>query len=106
VIQFRISFEVEIARAGEFEKMVHDVYGPALTRQKGFAAWRLLTPYQPEDAVQAGETAQLDLEFEFDTEENRLTWAGSSDHAPAWSAAVAMSKSYQARGFNVLGASA
>ena len=28
VIQFRISFEVESARAAEFEKMVHDVYGP------------------------------------------------------------------------------
>jgi hypothetical protein len=106
VIQFRISFEVEIARAGEFEKMVHAVYGPALTRQKGFVAWRLVSPYQAEDVVQAAEIAQLDLEFEFDTEENRLTWAGSSDHAPAWSAAVAMSKSYQARGFNILGASA
>lgn len=106
MIQFRISFEVEIARAGEFEKMVRDVYGPVLARQKGFVAWRLLTPYQAEDVVQGGDTAQLGLEFEFDTEENRLTWAGSSDHAPAWSAAVAMSKSHQARGFNVLGASA
>jgi hypothetical protein len=106
VIQFRISFEVESARAAEFEKMVHDVYGPALTRQKGFAAWRLLTPYPDEDAKEGGETVTLDLEFEFDTEENRLTWAGSSDHAPAWSAAAAMSRSYQARGFNVLGASA
>ena len=95
-----------MARADEFEKMVHDVYGPALTRQKGFVAWRLLTPYQSQDAGPAGETVQLDLEFEFDTEENRLTWAGSSDHAPAWSAASAMSRSYQAHGFDVLGASA
>lgn len=105
MIQFRISFEVESARAAEFEKMVHDVYGPALTRQKGFVAWRLLTPYQ-DDVKGGGETATLDLEFEFDTEQDRLTWAGSSDHAPAWSAAVAMAQGYQAHGFNVLGASA
>lgn len=106
MIQFRISFEVEITRASEFEKMVHDMYGPALTRQPGFVAWRLLTPYPSENAAGGEETAQLDLEFEFDTEQNRLIWAASSDHAPAWSAAVAMSRSYQAHGFDVLGASA
>lgn len=106
MIQFRISFEVESARAVEFEKMVNDVYGPTLTRQKGFVAWRLLTPYQDEEAKGGRETATLDLEFEFDTEQDRLTWAGSSDHAPAWTAAVAMARGHQAHGFNVLGASA
>lgn len=105
MIQFRISFEVDSERAGDFEKMVHETYGPALTRQKGFVAWRLLTPYQGEDGAGGEQTAQLDLEFEFDTEENRLIWAGSSDHAPAWSLAAAMARGYQAHGFDVLGAS-
>jgi hypothetical protein len=105
VIQFRISFEVEKAKASEFEKMVNDTYGPALTRQKGFVAWRLLTPYEGEVAPGDGEAVQLDLEFEFDTEQDRLVWAASSDHAPAWNTAVALSASYQAEGFNVLGAS-
>jgi len=106
VIQFRISFEVGNAQAGDFEKMVHDVYGPALTRQKGFVAWRLLTPYPDAEAVGGAETTQLDLEFEFDTEQNRLIWAESADHAPAWSAAVALARGYQAHGSEVLGASA
>lgn len=106
MIQFRISFEVKHARASDFEKMIHDLYGPALTRQQGFVAWRLLTPYRGEDAAGGEETAQLDLEFEFDTEQDRLTWAASSDHAPAWSAATAMARGYQAHGFDVLGASA
>jgi hypothetical protein len=106
VIQFRISFEVDSERAGDFEKMVHETYGPALTRQKGFVAWRLLTPYQAEGVAEGRKTAQLDLEFEFDTEQDRLTWAASSDHAPAWSAAVAMARGYQAHGFDVLGTSA
>jgi hypothetical protein len=105
VIQFRISFQVESARAGDFEKMVHETYGPALRRQKGFVAWRLLTPYQVENAAGGEETAQLDLEFEFDTEQDRLTWAASSDHAPAWSTAISMARGYQAHGFDVLGAS-
>jgi hypothetical protein len=106
VIQFRINFEVDSARADEFEKMVHDIYGPALTRQQGFVAWRLLRPYQAEDAMEGGETVQLALEFEFDTEQDRLTWAASSDHAPAWEAAVAMARGYQAHGFDVLEAAA
>jgi hypothetical protein len=105
VIQFRISFEVENAKAGEFQKMVQDTYGPALVRQKGFVAWRLLTPYKREDAPGSAEAVQLDLEFEFDTEQDRLAWAASSDHAPAWSTAVALAMSYQAQGFDVLGAS-
>jgi hypothetical protein len=105
VIQFRISFEVGNAQAGDFEKMVHDVYGPALTRQKGFVAWRLLTPY-PDAEAGGAETTRLDLEFEFDTEQNRLIWAESADHAPAWSAATALARGYQARGSEVLGASA
>jgi hypothetical protein len=105
VIQFRISFEVETAKASEFEKMVHDTYGPALERQPGFVAWRLLTPYESEDsATEAGET-RLDLEFEFDSEQDRLVWAASSDHAPAWATAVDLSRSRQAQGSNVLGAS-
>lgn len=105
MIQFRISFEVDNAKASEFEKMVHDTYGPALTRQKGFVAWRLLTPYEKEDAGEGAAPVHLDLEFEFDTEQDRLVWAASSDHAPAWSTAVDLSTSYKAEGFNVLGAS-
>ena len=105
MIQFRISFEVENTKASEFEKMVHDTYGPALERQPGFVAWRLLTPYESDDAAAGEEATQLDLEFEFDSEQDRLVWAASSDHAPAWATAVALSRNYRAQGSNVLGAS-
>lgn len=104
MIQFRIRFEMSRARSDEFTTMVRDTYGPALERQNGFGAWRLLSPYSsgaesPQDYV------ELQLEFEFESEQDRLVWAGSADHKPAWEAAVSIATSYEAQGFDVLGAS-
>lgn len=84
--------------------MVRDMYGPALERQKGFGAWRLLSPYReapqdPQDAV------ELQLEFEFESEQDRLAWAGSDDHKPAWEAATSIATSYEAQGYDIRGAS-
>ena len=84
--------------------MVKDTYGPALERQKGFGAWRLLSPYS-EPSGDPQDTVELQLEFEFESEQDRLVWAGSADHKPAWEAAVSIATSYEAQGFDVLGAS-
>lgn len=104
MIQFRIQFEMSRARSGEFTKMVQDLYGPALERQKGFGAWRLLSLYGASGESPA-DSVELQLEFEFESEQDRLTWAGSDDHKPAWDAAVSIATRYEARGYDVLGGS-
>lgn len=104
MIQFRIRFDMSRARSGEFTRMVHDLYGPALERQQGFVAWRLLSPYTTLGEDQQ-DTAVLQLEFEFESEQDRLVWADSADHKPAWEAAVSVATSYEAQGFDILGAS-
>lgn len=85
-------------------KMVQDMYGPALERQKGFSAWRLLSHYS-EATEEPQDTVELQLEFEFESEQDRLAWAGSADHKPAWDAAVSIARSYESHGFEILGAS-
>jgi len=106
VILFRIAFEVDAAKSGQFQQMVEDVYGPALSRQRGFASWRLLAPYKDRTGDEGQETVGWQLEFEFATEQDRLDWAASADHAEAWAVAVGLAKSYEAHGFDVAGASA
>lgn len=90
--------------------MVQDLYGPALERQKGFGAWRLLSQYgvtggSPEETESPDETVELQLEFEFESEQDRLVWAGSAEHKPAWEAAVSLATHYEAQGYDVLGRS-
>lgn len=104
MISFRVSFTVDDDSRDEFVRMVEATYGPALARQPGYHGHRLMAPYTsgPAAGAPVPGTVRLELEFEFDSEEARQAWAASADHAPAWEAAMRLSRSQASFGFHVL----
>lgn len=107
MIRLQIHFEVVEGDHEAFERMYQTVYLPALRRQEGFLGSSLLRLYPAPVLTEIGAAASPythQLELDFDTESNRRRWAASPDHEQAWPAAVALAKSVQFCGYDVVAA--
>lgn len=106
MVRFRIRFAVESGREDEFLTLIQDSYRSALARQKGYLGSRLLKSYDAETlrVLEARDDGfGYELEFEFQSEQERLVWVAGSDHDTLWEAAVSLTQKRSWCGYEVLG---
>jgi heme-degrading monooxygenase HmoA len=105
MIAFRIRFTVRDGRQDDFVSMMTERYQPGLTRQRGFVTTRLLRIYEPSVIAAIGATddgADYVLEFEFETEDDRMAWVNGPDHEDLWNAAVDLTTEQRWCGYDVV----
>jgi heme-degrading monooxygenase HmoA len=110
VIAFRIRFTVRAGREDDFVAMIVERYQPGLARQHGFVATRLLRVYEPTVLTAIGATPDVGdddhagfvLEFEFETEDDRMAWVNGPDHDELWNAAVGLTTDQRWCGYDVV----
>lgn len=78
------------------ESTFREIFAPAMSRQPGFVATRLLREF--------GSDSNCGLEICFRSEEERQAWVDSADHAAAWPEIEALSKGITWRGYDVAAA--
>ncbi len=102
----QMDFVVDKENAEAFEKMYYSIYVPAMTVQPGYISSKLLRLF-PEDRakeIQAEPTTyNYQIQFTFDSEENRRKWVSSTQHQIAWPAASKLAKEFKWRGYDVMG---
>jgi hypothetical protein len=105
MILFQLFFEVPDARRAEFEETYATVFLPALSRQQGFQNARFLRLYPPAVVaeIEAAPTEyQYQVNFVFDSEQNRRTWAKSADHDVAWPRISSIATKAVWRGYDLI----
>jgi mannose-6-phosphate isomerase-like protein (cupin superfamily) len=104
--KLQMFFEVEPANYAAFEKNYIDVYVPALRRQVGYLGSKLLRIF-PADVTKRNGSPESKFTFEmelmFEKEEQRVAWTKTSEHDNAWAKTVALAKSFQWLGYDVVG---
>ncbi len=106
MIKLQMFFEVDPEKDKDFEKNYTDSYVPALRKQKGYIGSKLLRlfPDKIVREISAAETVfSYQMELIFDTEENRRIWVKSPEHIAAWPLTEALVKSFEWRGYDVVG---
>lgn len=90
-----------------FEKMYSTIYVPALSIQQGFLGAKLFKIFPDETAkkIEAEPTEyNYQIQFSFDSEENRQKWVASKEHVDvAWPACAALVTKFKWRGYDVKG---
>lgn len=102
----QMDFEVPAENREAFEKMYYSIYVPAMTVQKGYLSSKLLRifPEETSKKIEAEQTKyNYQIQFTFDTEENRQKWVASAEHQIAWPACAALATAYKWRGYDVMG---
>jgi heme-degrading monooxygenase HmoA len=102
----QMDFVVDKENGEAFEKMYYSVYVPAMTVQPGYISSKLLRlfPENLSKEIQAEPTTyNYQIQFTFDSEENRRKWVSSSQHQIAWPAASKLAKEFKWRGYDVMG---
>ena len=104
--KLQMFFEVEPANYAAFEKNYIDVYVPALRNQVGYLGSKLLRIF-PADVTKRNGSPESKFTFEmellFEKEEQRVAWTKTQEHDNAWAHTVALAKSYQWIGYDVVG---
>jgi heme-degrading monooxygenase HmoA len=105
MILFQLYFEVTDQKRAEFEAAYRQVFEPALRKQKGFQNVRFLRLY-PAATVKEIEAAPTEFNYQvnfvFDSEEDRRRWSKSPDHDVAWPKFSNLAKKAAWRGYDVL----
>ena len=105
MILFQLYFEVAEQRQREFERAYAEVFEPALQKQVGFQSSKLLRLYAPSAASEiAAATTELNYQvnFVFDSENDRRRWAASAEHDTAWPQFSAIAKRALWRGYELI----
>lgn len=105
MILFQLYFEVETSKAAEFEKTYREVFLPALSRQPGFQRSELIRVFPPDQLRQIESPAtelNYQVNFIFESEEQRRVWARSPDHDLAWPKMRDLAKQALWRGYDVI----
>ncbi|WP_111309124.1 cupin domain-containing protein [Confluentibacter sediminis] len=107
VMALQMDFVVPKENFEAFEKMYATIYVPALSVQQGFLGAKLFKIFPDETAkkIQAEPTEyNYQIQFSFDSEENRQKWVASKEHVDvAWPACAALVTKYKWRGYDVKG---
>ncbi len=102
----QMDFVVEKENAQAFEEMYYSIYVPAMIVQDGYLSSKLLRLFSPDQAkeIQAEPTTyNYQIQFTFETEQQRRNWVASEQHQIAWPAAAALAKEFKWRGYFVMG---
>ena len=105
-MKLQMFFEVDPAKGKAFEQNYTDVYVPALRKQVGYLGSRLLRVFPADVAkkISAAETKfNYQMELIFDSEEHRQIWTKTKEHDIAWPLTTAFVKSFEWKGFNIVG---
>ncbi|HWA80190.1 MAG TPA: antibiotic biosynthesis monooxygenase [Acetobacteraceae bacterium] len=105
MITLEIKYRVASANAGAFEKMIKNIYGPALARQQGFVGYRLLREYSEAERKEIEATSdgyQFHLELTFESEELRRKWVASPEHDPAFKEAKKLAEQIVHNGYHLV----
>ncbi len=105
MILFQLFFEVADPKRAEFEKAFVEVFEPALRRQKGFQSVRFLRLYSPVQVaeIEAALTEfNYQVNFVFDSEENRRRWSKTEDHDVAWPKFSSIARQAVWRGYDII----
>ena len=105
MILLQIDFTVAPAAAEQFEQMYQSSYRPALRKQAGYQASRLLRIFEEtiaEEIQAAPSTFNYQLELSFSSEEARRDCVKSQEHQEVWPLAVNLSSAAEWRGYDIL----
>lgn len=105
MILFQLYFEVADANRAAFEKTFVETFEPALRRQKGFENVKFLRLYSPARVAEIGAAAtefNYQVNFVFDTEENRRRWSTTADHDVAWPKFSSLARQAVWRGYDII----
>ncbi len=105
MITLEIKYRVSSASTEAFEKMIKNVYGPALAKQEGFVGYRLLREYSKAERGAIGATSddyQFHLELTFESEALRQKWVASPEHDPAFEEAKKLTAQIVHNGYHVV----
>jgi mannose-6-phosphate isomerase-like protein (cupin superfamily) len=105
-MKLQMFFEVDPAKGKAFEQNYTDVYVPALRKQVGYLGSRLLRvfPAEVSKKIAAAETKfNYQMELIFDSEGHRQAWTKTKEHDIAWPLTTALVKSFEWKGFNIVG---
>lgn len=105
VMALQMDFVVPKENFEAFEKMYSTIYVPALSVQQGFLGAKLFKIFPDETAkkIEAEPTEyNYQIQFSFDSEENRQKWVASKEHVDiAWPACAALVTKFKWRGYDV-----
>lgn len=107
MILFELHFQVDPQKRQGFEQAYAETFAPAISKQKGFRTLKLLRLFSPEQVaeIQASPTEyDYQINFTFDSEQDRRVWATSPDHDIAWPKLSAIASKFFWRGYDVLAA--
>jgi heme-degrading monooxygenase HmoA len=105
MITLEIKYKISPANAETFEKMIKNIYGPALAKQQGFAGYRLLREYSEAERKEIEATSdgyQFHLELTFENEALRRKWVASPEHDAAFEEAKKLAGQIVHNGYHVL----
>ncbi len=106
MVTLQMKFIVAPENHTVFEEMVAEIYAPTLARQDGFVNHRLLRQWSEDAriaiAATAGDRYDYTLEFTFETEAQRITWAASRDHDVAFAAADRVAEAIVHNGYDLV----
>ncbi len=94
MITLHIALDVRAGQGPTLEALYREAYVPAITKQDGFRATTLLRS--------ATEDHRYEIDIAFDTETQRVAWAGGPDHEATWPRVVALCTDFSAQGFTIL----
>ena len=104
--KLQMFFEVAPEKCDAFELNYSDTYIPALRQQTGYLGSKLIRVYPPnvtKSISAATSKFNYQMELMFDTEEHRQMWTKTKVHDVAWGKTAALAKSFEWRGYDVVG---
>lgn len=94
MITLHITMQAKPGRATDLVKVFTDTYVPAIRKQRGFLRAMLLQEHERRD--------RFGIDIYFDTEEHRVHWVASPDHARAWPQIESVAQQICWTGYDIL----
>ncbi len=93
VIELHVYLELAEGKGSELESIFRQDFVPAISRRKGFKQVRLLR--------KRGAPGEYEIDIVFSSEELRLEWVASPEHAAIWPRIAGLCRSVSSAGFEV-----
>ena len=94
MIELHVYCDVLEGKEEELEKVFNDVFSSAMAKQPGFVRVNLLKMRENK--------RKYEIDIVFETEEQRLAWVATPEHAEAWPKVEACFSNFSYKGFNVV----
>lgn len=94
MIELHVYCDVLEGKEEELEKVFNDVFSSAMAKQPGFVRVNLLKMRENK--------RKYEIDIVFETEEQRLAWVATPEHAEAWPKVEACFSNFSYKGFDVV----